>query len=392
MGKADFNAVVERSGTASRKWDAQREVFGTENLLPMWIADMDFCSPPQVVSAVRQRACHGIYGYPERFESYYTAFVEWAYRRYDWQIDPEWMLTTPGVVTAITASILAFTEPGDGVLIQPPVYPPFFSCPRLSGRTVIENPLVEDSDGTWRINFEDLARKLKLGPKLMVLCSPHNPVGRVWNRKELQTVAELCLENDVLMISDEIHGDLLLGGRRHIPLASIGTDVAARTIVCTAPSKTFNIAGLCTSTVIVSEPTLRAKLRHVLDALDICDGNVFGITAFEAAYRLGEEWLLELLPYLESNAEFMGEYLVEKIPRIRMTKPESTFLAWLDCRGLGLSQEKLKAFFIQNAKVGLNDGQTFGEEGLGYMRLNFGCSRQTLQQGLTRIEQAVKSL
>jgi len=392
MGNFDFDTVVDRIGTGSRKWDARQEVFGREDLLPMWIADMDFCSPPAVVEAVKHRAAHCLYGYPARLESYYSAFTGWTDRRYGWQVDPSWLLTTPGVVPAINAAILAFTEPGDGVLIQPPVYPPFFSCPRLNGRIVMENPLQENSDGTWRIDFDDLKRKLELRPKLFVLCNPHNPVGRVWSRGELQKMAELCLENEVLMFSDEIHGDLLLGNRRHTPLASIGPEVAARTITCTAPSKTFNIAGLYTSMVVVSSPSLRARMEHMLDALDICGGNVFGIVAFEAAYNHGEEWLKALLPYLEDNAMFMQDFLDKKIPQLRMAMPESTFLAWLDCRALGLSQPELKEFFVTKARVGLNDGRTFGDQGEGFMRLNFGCSRKTLTEGLERIEQAARRI
>ena len=227
---------------------------------------------------------------------------------------------------------------------------------------------------------------------MLVLCSPHNPVGRVWSREELQRVAELCLEQDVLMFSDEIHGDLLLGGRRHTPLASLGPEVASRTLTCTAPSKTFNIAGLYTSVVIVSDAPLRSRFARMLEALDISGGNVFGVTAFEAAYNFGEEWLQELLPYLESNADFMADYLAKKIPRLHMAKPESTFLAWLDCRELGLSQAELKDFFTKKARVGLNDGRTFGEPGTGFMRLNFGCSRTTLTEGMERIAQAVSRL
>lgn len=392
MDKFDFDRVVDRTGTASRKWDARKDVFGKSDILPMWIADMDFRCPPVVQEALQQRAAHGVYGYPERLENYYAAFVGWAKRRYDWQVDPAWILTTPGVVPAINAAILAFTEPGDGILIQPPVYPPFFSCPRLNGRTVIENPLHENEDGTWEMDFDDLKRKLALKPKMLVLCSPHNPVGRVWRREELQRVAELCLEKDVLVFSDEIHGDLLLGGRRHIPLASLSPDVAARTITCTAPSKTFNIAGLYTSAVVVSDPSLRVRFGRMLDALDISGGNVFGITAFETAYDYGEDWLLELLMYLEKNADFMVDFLDKKIPRLRMAKPESTFLAWLDCRALGLPQPELKEFFIKNAGVGLNDGLSFGEQGRGFMRLNYGCSNATLREGLEKIEQAVAGL
>lgn len=392
MGQFDFDAVVDRSGTSCRKWDARQMAFGTTDLLPMWIADMDFASPPAVAAALQKRAAHGVYGYPVRLASFYDAFVNWAARRYDWRVDPGWMLTTPGVVPAINAAVLALTEPGDMVLIQPPVYPPFFSCPRLNGRIPLENPLREAPDGTWQIDFDDLAKKLAQRPKLMVLCSPHNPVGRVWSREDLLKVAELCLKHGVTVFSDEIHGDLLLDGRRHIPFASLGPDVAACTVTCTAPSKTFNIAGLYTSVVVASDPGLRGKMNRMLEALDICGGNVFGIAAFEAAYNGGEAWLTELLPYLAENADVLTDFTAKKIPGLRVTRPESTFLAWLDCQGLKLPQAELKRFFIEKARVGLNDGQTFGEQGVGFMRLNFGCSRQTLLEGLTRIEMAVNSL
>ena len=392
MGEYDFDEVINRVGTSCRKWDARREVFGTEEVLPMWIADMDFASPPSVASALQRRAAHEVYGYPTRLEAYYNSFVRWAGRHYGWKVDPLWLLTTPGVVPAINVAILALTEPGDSVLIQPPVYPPFFACPRLNGRLVLENPLHEDSDGVWHIDFTDLERKLALKPKLMILCSPHNPVGRVWSKPELQKVAELCLQYDVVVFSDEIHGDLLLDGRRHTPFAALGPSVAAKTITCTAPSKTFNIAGLYTSVVIVSDPGIRRKMIHMLDALDICGGNVFGIAAFEAAYETGEDWLKELLPYLAGNADTLVDYVTKNIPRLKVVRPESTFLAWIDCRGLGLSQVELKQFFIQKARVGLNDGKTFGEQGVGFMRLNFGCARATLRAALARIEAAAKNI
>lgn len=392
MGHFDFDAAVDRTGTSCRKWDARRDVFGTEDILPMWIADMDLACPPAVTEALQKRAAHGVYGYPARLAGYYDAFVRWADRRYKWRVETDWLLTTPGVVPAINAAILAFTEPGDTVLIQPPVYPPFFACPRLNGRLPLENPLQEAADGTWHMDFVDLEAKLAQRPKLLVLCSPHNPVGRVWSRSELEKVAELCRKYEVLVFSDEIHGDLLFDGRKHIPFASLSPDAAARTITCTAPSKTFNIAGLYTSVVIVGDPGLRRKMNHMLSALDICGGNVFGVAAFETAYNEGEPWLEELLPYLAGNADLVADYTAKKIPRLRVTRPESTFLAWVDCRKLGMQQEELKQFFIQKARVGLNDGATFGQQGIGFMRLNFGCNRQTLLEGLARIEAAVNAL
>lgn len=388
-GRFGFDSPVDRNGTLSRKWDARQEVFGSDDVLPLWIADMDFLSPPAVAAALQRRAAHGLYGYPSRPETYYAGFVSWARWRYGWTIEPEWLMHSPGVVPAINLSILAFTEPGDGVLIQPPVYPPFFSCPRLNDRRIVENRLLERADGTWGIDFEDLERKLAQGPRMLILCSPHNPVGRVWSREELQRIAGMCLERDVLIFADEIHCDLLLGGRRHVPVASLSSEIAARTITCTAPSKTFNIAGLYTSVVIISDKRLRARFRHALEAMDIGNGNLFGITAFQTAYEQGGEWLDELLPYLDGNADYMVEFLAGHIPQIRMAKPESTFLAWLDCRKLEMTQTELKRFFVEKARVGLNDGQAFGVPGTGFMRLNFGCSRATLREGLERIAQAV---
>ena len=314
MGRFNFDAVIDRTGTSCRKWDSRQAVFDTEDILPMWIADMDFASPPAIAAALQKRATHEVYGYPARLGSYYDSFVKWVGRRYGWPVDSDWMLTTPGVVPAINAAILALTEPGEQVLIQPPVYPPFFSCPQLNGRVALENPLKKAPDGSWQIDFADLEQKLAQKPKLMVLCSPHNPVGRVWRREELRKIADLCLKHDVLVFSDEIHGDLLLDGRRHVPFASLGPEVANRTITCTAPSKTFNVAGLYTSVVVISNPGLRRRMSHMLDALDICGGNIFGITAFEAAYAHCEDWLEELLPYLAGNADLLVEHVSKKYP------------------------------------------------------------------------------
>ncbi|CUH97594.1 Cystathionine beta-lyase PatB [Propionispora sp. 2/2-37] len=382
-----FDEVIDRRRTGCRKWDAAGQLFGTDDVLPMWIADMDFKSPPAVVKAIQDRAGHGVYGYPHKGEAFYTAIQSWMRRRHDWQVEKEWILGTPGVVPALSTAILAYTRPGDKIIIQPPVYPPFFSCVINNQRELVQNPLVF-SEGRYCMDFDDLENKLDGKVKMLILCSPHNPVGRVWSREELERLGKICEEHDLIIVSDEIHADLVFSGHQHIPMASLSPEVAKRTITCMAASKTFNVAGLYTAIVIISDPQLRDKFMQVFEALDLNTGNLFGITALVAAYEQGESWLEELLLYLNANIDYMLDFVMQQVPEIQIARPEATYLAWLDCRGLGLEEDKLKSFFIQQAKVGLNDGRTFG--GKGYMRLNFGCPRNVLEEGLLRIARAVK--
>jgi cystathionine beta-lyase len=386
-----FGTVIERKNTASWKWDELEKVFGTTDMLPMWIADMDFAAPPAVVEAVKVRAEHGIYGYATFTHSFYASIIGWMKRRHQWKIEEEWISITPGVVPAISIAVQAFTEPGDGIVIQPPVYPPFFRCVKANNRQLIENPL-KFENGKYQIDFEDLERKLSPAVKILLLCNPHNPVGRVWSHDELGRLTQLCLKHKLLILSDEIHGDLIFQGYKHIPVAALGPEVAASTITFTAPSKTFNLAGLYTSATIISNPKLRRKFNALLEVLSVGEGNVFGIAACEAAYNHGEQWLGDLLAYLGGNADYLQHFLADKVPQIKMVKPESTYLAWLDFREFGLSGAELKDFLVRQAKVGLNDGLTFGKKGEGFARLNFGCPRSLLQEGLQRIEAAVNGL
>jgi cystathionine beta-lyase len=383
-----FDTKINRHQSGSVKWDDADFLFGAEGVLPLWVADTDFLAPAPVLEAIQKRAAHGVFGYPSPRHQGFKALQGWLKKRHNWEPDEAWMVSTPGVVTALSVAIQTFTQPGDKIIIQPPVYPPFFSSVQRNGRQIIENPLINEG-GNYRIDFDDLARKAK-DAKLLIFCNPHNPVGRVWSKEELKELTAICLQNNLLIVSDEIHSDLILQEHRHIPLSSLSQELAARIITCMAPSKTFNTAGLYTSTVIISDAEVRKQFTDSVQTLGIAKNNVFGIAAQEAAYLYGEPWLEQLLVYLEGNADFLTGFVAEKLPKIKIKKPEGTYLAWLDCRELGLTADQLGSFFANEAKVGLNNGATFGQQGEGFMRLNFGCSREVLREALERIEQAYK--
>lgn len=388
MSANGFDIKINRNQSGSAKWDDADFLFGAEGVLPLWVADTDFLAPAPILEAIQKRAAHGVFGYPSPRHLGFKALQGWLKKRHNWETDTAWMVSTPGVVTALSVAVQTFTQPGDKIIIQPPVYPPFFASILRNGRQVLENPLREEN-GDYRIDFEDLASKAKEA-KMLIFCNPHNPVGRVWSKTELQQLTKICLENDLLVLSDEIHSDLILKGHRHVPLATLSKEIAPRVITCTAPSKTFNTAGLYTSAVIISDEQVRRQFADQVQTLGIAKNNVFGIAAMEAAYLHGEPWLEELLLYLEANADYIASFFAEKLPKIKVNKPEGTYLAWLDCRELGLTADQLGAFFANEAKVGLNNGATFGRQGEGYMRLNFGCSREVLREGLERIEQAYR--
>ncbi|MBW1898749.1 MAG: pyridoxal phosphate-dependent aminotransferase [Deltaproteobacteria bacterium] len=391
--KYNFDKKIKRYNTGSVKWDLVNELFGGEDLLPMWIADMDFEIPEPVIKALRDRAMQGIFGYTACMPSYYEATIEWLKKRHTWQIEKEWIVFCPGVVPALNMLIQTFTIPGDKVILQLPVYYPFMSAVKNNGRIIENNPLIF-KNGRYQMNFDDLREKAK-DPlsKLIVLCSPHNPVGRVWTKDELIQLGEICIKNEILIISDEIHSDLILNGFRHTPFASISNDFLKHSITCTSPSKTFNLAGLQTSNVIISDPEKRNKFSQKLDSNGIHSPNVFGALALEAAYRHGEDWLNQLLDYLQNNLKYLKNFIREKIPKIKVIEPEATYLVWLDCRGLGLNRNELKKFMLGEAKVALDDGYIFGKsEGDGFERINIACPKATLKKGLKRIENAVQNL
>ena len=389
--KYDFDRVIDRRNTDSIKWSVNAKMFGSDEVISAWVADMDLASPAPVIEALCARAAHGIFGYPIRPAAYYAALINWMRQRHGWEIEAEWLTYSPGVVTGLCLAVHAYTQPGDKIIIQPPVYPPFFSVVRNNGRQLALNPL-QVVDGKYRMDLENLEKQFDARTKMIILCSPHNPVGRVWTRDELAQLGELCLRKNILIVSDEIHCDLILRGGKHVPLATISDELAHNTITCVAPSKTFNIPGLYTAAAVIPNARLRAQFNTVRENFGLEGTNVFGIAGFEAAYRAGEEWLDQLLEYLQGNLEFLQNYFEKSIPRIKPTRPEGTYLAWLDCRGLGLDDVALKEFMLKQAKVALNEGHTFGTEGRGFMRLNFGCPRATLAEALRRIEQAARGL
>jgi cystathionine beta-lyase len=382
--------VIDRTGSDSTKWTGTREAFGVEDVLPLWVADMDFQAPPAVVEALVARARHGVYGYPRRDESHNQAIVNWMRRRHGWEIQSEWIVHVPGVVTALDLAVHALTHPGDRIVVQPPVYFPFFSIVRNNGRQMVSNPLTLQI-GHYAMDLNDLEQHCDNRTKALILCSPHNPTGRVWSRPELLALGEVCVRKNLLILSDEIHSDLVLRGHKHTPMAMLSNELAQQTLTFIAPSKTFNVPGLCAAAVIVPNDGVRATFKATVENFGLL-GNVFGITALQVAYAHGEEWLDQVLDYIEGNMEFAMRYIAERIPGIRPVCAEGTYLLWLDCRGLGLNGPALRDFFLTRARVALNDGPQFGEGGEGFQRMNLGCPRSILREALERIESAVKSL
>lgn len=392
MTRYDFDTVIDRRNTDCAKWDGMAPLFGTNDLLPMWVADMDFTAPPEVIEALRERVEHGIFGYTRRFEPYREAIAGWFLRRHDWKINTDWIRHAPGVVPALAAAIMAFTQPGEGILVQPPVYYPFFSTIKGRGRTVVENPL-KLVNGRFEMDFDDLEKKLDdSAVKLVFLCSPHNPVGRVWSREELVTFGAICAARGVVVVSDEIHCDILYKGARHTPLADVSDAMRESTITTIAPSKTFNIAGLATAAVVIPSKRLRDNYQSVIDFVHIDGGNVFGTTALEAAYTKGDAWLDELLHYLEGNLAFIDTFLAEHLPEVSLLRPEGTYVPLLDCRSLKLSGPQLEKLLVEKGKVALDGGHWFGTGGEGFVRINIATPRSLLKDGMERITRAIGSL
>ena len=389
--KYNFDRIIDRKNTNCFKWDYTKQMFDKEDVIPLWVADMDFAAPDAVVQKLIKRAEHGIFGYSFEPEEYYKVFIEWLEKRHNWKIKKEWIINATGIVPAINFAIQCFTEPGDNILVQTPVYFPFFESIKKNERKVVNSQL--RLTGTrYEIDFEDLEEKLKSDVKIMLFCSPHNPVGRVWSQEELQKVGELCLQNNVLLISDEIHADLILNNNKHIPISSLSAEIQDITISMYAPSKTFNVAGLFTSSIIIPNPEIRKEYKKFMEKLGLHLLNNFGIDAFIAAYKDGEEWLKQLLDYLWKNYEFVQKYLKTNIPQIKAIELEGTYLMWLDCRELKLKQKELIELFVNKAGLGLNNGTVFGAGGYGFMRLNIGCSIKLLEKALEQLKEAIESI
>ena len=386
----DFDTPIDRTHTWSIKHDFKKENGKADDILPLWVADMDFRSPDSVVEALKKAVDHGLFGYSRADESYFDAVAAWYQKRHHLTLQPEWMTCTPGIVFALSIAVRAFTQEGDAVLIQPPVYHPFSRAILRNKRTLVENPLVL-KDGHYEMDLEDLEQKvLDEHVKLMILCNPHNPVGRVWTREELTALADICLRHHVYVISDEIHGDFVWQGHEQTPYASISEEACLHSMMCTAPSKTFNLAGMATSNLFIPDPEMRRKFRSEL--LDVGQENMnrLGLFACRAAYEGGGEWLDQLIGYLAGNLALVRDFCKNRVPQIQLVEPEGTYLAWLDCRELGMTDDELMAFFSDDAKVWLDPGTHSGEQGSGFMRFNLGSSRSVIAQALDRIEAAWK--
>ena len=386
----DFDTPIDRTHTWSIKHDFKKENGKADDILPLWVADMDFRSPDSVVEALKMAVDHGIFGYSRADESYFDAVAAWYQKRHHLTLQPEWMTCTPGIVFALSIAVRAFTQEGDAVLIQPPVYHPFSRAILRNKRTLVENPLVL-KDGHYEMDLEDLEQKvLDEHVKLMILCNPHNPVGRVWTREELTALADICLRHHVYVISDEIHGDFVWRGHEQTPYASISEEACLHSMMCTAPSKTFNLAGMATSNLFIPDPEMRRKFRSEL--LDVGQENMnrLGLFACRAAYEGGGEWLDQLIGYLAGNLALVRDFCKNRVPQIQLVEPEGTYLAWLDCRELGMTDDELMAFFSDEAKVWLDPGTHSGEQGSGFMRFNLGSSRSVIAQALDQIEAAWK--
>ncbi|MGF1584213.1 MAG: MalY/PatB family protein [Bacteroidales bacterium] len=384
----DFDKPTERLGTNSVKFDGLKEYFGKADLLPMWVADMDFQAPAEIINAIKDRADHGVFGYTLVSHGFNESIKMWMKKRHGWDISSKWILFCPGIVPALAMSVMAYTDPGDRILLQSPVYPPFFSVIKDNKRQMVNNQLIEEK-GRYTIDFDDLDKKLSNKVKMMFFCNPHNPAGRVWSKEEVEKVIELCRKYNVILISDEIHSDLIYPRHTHIP-AALDQDSTDNLVICMAPSKTFNLAGLSSAFMIIPDSKLRRKMKTLIENLHINHGNIFGLIALQVAYEKGEEWLEALMKYLLLNRNTVTEFCNSELPGITAVAAEGTYLIWLDCRGTGMDDRALKKFFIRDAGIATNPGPVFGPGGEGFHRLNIGCPNATLIKALNKIKTALK--
>ncbi|SFU54842.1 cystathione beta-lyase [Porphyromonadaceae bacterium KHP3R9] len=387
--KYNFDEIIDRSASHCVKIDRLKAVFGRDDLIPLWVADMDFLSPPAIAEALIERTRHGIFGYTVPDNGYYNSIIDWLRQRHSYEVRREEITFVPGVVKGIAFAIDAFTRKNDKIIIQPPVYHPFRIVPESLGREVINNPLLFDN-GRYSIDFDGLRRIVAENEcKILLLCSPHNPAGRVWHEDELKQLAEICYDNNILVISDEIHSDLTLPGYRHRPFATVSEKARKNSITLMAPSKTFNIAGIVSSFAVTHNPEIRKQYLGYLSPRELDQPTIHALVATEAAYREGREWLDEAIAYIQRNITFVESFLKEHIPQIKVIRPEATFLLWLDCRELHLTQKELVYLFVHKAGLALNNGTIFGKEGEGFMRLNVGTTLATLEKALDKLRKAI---
>lgn len=384
-----FDERINRINTASVKWELTKQIFGEADLWPMWVADMDFKPPHAVIDALRQRVEHAVFGYTFVPDTAAKAIADWLAKRHQWTIEPSWLTYCGGVVQAISTAIQSFTKEGDRVLLQSPVYTPFFHMIEKNNRVVVNSPLVLEGN-RYKIDFESFENALKEGCKLFLLCSPHNPAGRVWTKEELQKIGELCLQYDCLILSDEIHSDLIYKQYKHIPIASLNKELSEKTITFIAPSKTFNLAGLQASAVVIKNDALRKQFNATLNRQGFFSLSALGITGMEAAYRDGEAWLDELIDYLQENKDYCLAFIQEHLPEITPIESEGTYLLWLDCRKLGLTDQQVQDALIQKGKLALEPGPKYGPGGEGFVRVNIACPKADVIEGMNRLKKALK--
>ena len=390
--KYDFNKIINRSNTKSLKYDFAKERNMPEDLLPLWVADMDFQTSPEIIEALNKAVSHGIYGYSEGKEEYFDAVYNWYNDNFNWQVKKEWLIKTPGVVFAIVLAINALTNEGDSVLIQNPVYYPFTEVIIDNNRKLVNNSLVRNGK-KYEIDFEDFEKKIiENNVKLFILCSPHNPVGRVWKKWELEKIGDICLKHNVKIVSDEIHSDFVYPENKHIVFSSLDEKYQNITITCTAPTKTFNLAGLQISNIFIPNLEIRKKVLKQLDRVGYSQVNLMGLVACEAAYKYGRQWLNELKEYLLDNLNFLRDYIETNIPQIKLIEPEGTYLIWLDCSALGFEDKELEKFIVEKAKLWLDSGYIFGKEGEGFQRINIACPREALKKALEQLKVAVDEI
>lgn len=390
MGKYDFDKVIERRGTGAIKTDVLQERYGDANLTPLWVADMDFETPSFVTEALRQRLEHPIFGYTTEPEDYWATVIRWIADHHNWNVEREWLTYIPGIVKGIGMAINVFVKEDEKVIIQPPVYHPFRLTPEGNGREVVYNPLHENADGSYSMDFENLAAVADEKCRMLILSNPHNPAGIVWDKDTLVRLANFCYRHHILVISDEIHGDMALWDNKHIPFATVSEEAAACSITFGAPSKTFNIAGIVSSYAVVPNADIRQRFFGWLQANELNEPTIFAPIATIAAFQKGEEWRQEMLRYVEGNIDFVIDYCDKYLPGIKALRPQASFLVWLDCRGLKLSHDELVDLFVKGAHLALNDGEMFGKGGEGFMRMNVASPRSVLHQALEQLRQVLK--
>jgi cysteine-S-conjugate beta-lyase len=390
--KYNFDKLIDRSSSNAEKYTLRKQIFGTADLLPMWVADMDIQTAPFISEALKKRATHSIYGYEVLPESAYQAQIDWMKRRHNFNIERDTMLFSPSVVATINVAIQAFTEPGDNIIVQQPVYFPFFKSVTKNNRVVLSNPLKQLPNGEWTFDIEQLKQTINNKTRLLLLCSPHNPVGRVWTKQELQSIADICLENNIIVLADEIHSDLIYKPYKHIPFASLSETVNNITLTTIGPGKTFNLAGLASSTVVISNPILRQQFKQVCEQIHLGHGNILGHVAFETAYNAGDEWLDQLLDYLQGNVDALMQFCNHFPDKISMTAPQGTYLVWLNCSYMNMNKKQLLAFFTEQVKIGLGAGFLYGSGGEKFMRLNFAAPKSIMKLAIELMDEQFKLL